>query len=100
MQIRLFCNRVERLDPAYRRYLERAIIHEFRLDGCPIRFDLVGKEQRYSEGETSLDYVPRQSDAQQHKARVRKMGEKAAEINRKHPEKRPKIFQEKAKHNQ
>jgi GTPase len=100
MQIRLFCNRVERLDPAYRRYLERAIIHEFRLDGCPIRFDLVGKEQRYREGETSLEYVPRQSDAQQRKARVRKMGEKAAEINRKHPEKRPKIIQKKAKHNQ
>ncbi len=100
MRIRFFCNRVERLDPAYRRYLERAIIHEFRLDGCPVRFDLVGKEQRYSEGETSQDYVPRQSDAQQHQARIRQMGEKAAEINRKHPEKRPKIFQKKAKHNQ
>lgn len=99
MQIRLFCNRIERLDPAYRRYLERAIIHEFRLSGCPVRFDLVGKERRYQEGETSMDYVPRQSDKQQHEARLRKMGENAVEINRKHPEKRPKIVQEKAAHN-
>lgn len=99
MQIRLFCNRVERLDPAYRRYLERAIIHEFRLSGCPVRFDLVGKERRYQERETSIDYVPRQSDAQQREARVRKMGPNAAEINRKHPEKRPKIIQDKAQHN-
>ena len=99
MQIRLFCNRVERLDPAYRRYLEKAIVHEFRLSGCPVRFDLVGKERRYQEGETLLDYVPRQSDEQQNRARVRKMGEDAAEMNRKHPEKRPRIVQEKADHN-
>lgn len=99
MQIRLFCNRVERLDPGYRRYLERAIIHEFRLSGCPVRFDLVGKERRYQEGETGIDYVPRQTDEQQHKSRIRKMGENAAEINRKHPERRPRIVQEKAAHN-
>jgi len=99
LQIRLFCNRIERLDPSYRRYLERAIIHEFRLEGCPVRFDLVGKERRYQEGETGIDYVPHQSDAEQHEARIRKMGENAVEINRKHPERRPKIFQEKAAHN-
>ena len=99
LQIRLFCNRVERLDPAYRRYLERALIHEFRLSGCPVRFDLVGKEKRYQEGETGIDYVPRQSDQQQRDARIRKMGENAAEIDRKHPERRPKITQKKAAHN-
>ncbi len=99
MQIRLFCNRVERLDPAYRRYLERAILHEFRLNGCPVRFDLVGKDRRYEESEASIDYVPRQSDQQQHEARVRKMGENADKLNRKHPERRPKIIQEKAQHN-
>ncbi|MGK0176635.1 MAG: GTP-binding protein [Lentimonas sp.] len=99
MQIRLFCNRVERLDPAYRRYLERAIIHEFRLSGCPVRFDLVGKERRYQEGDPSMDYVPRQSDTLQHKARIRKMGDNAVELNREHPEKRPKIVQKKAPHN-
>ena len=99
LQIRLFCNRVERLDPAYRRYLERAIIHEFRLSGCPVRFDLVGKERRYQEGKTGIDYVPRQSDRKQHEARVRKMGENAAEIDRKHPEKRPKIVQTKPAQN-
>ena len=99
VKIRLFCNRVERLDPTYRRYLERAIIHEFQLNGCPVRFDLVGKERRYKEGETSIDYVPRQSDQQQHEARVRKMGENAVKMDSKHPEKRPKIIQEKAAHN-
>ncbi|MFP4166678.1 MAG: ribosome biogenesis GTPase Der [Opitutales bacterium] len=51
LRLRLYCNRVERLEPAYRRYLERALIKEFRLHGCPIRFDLVGKEKRYSEEE-------------------------------------------------
>lgn len=99
IQVRLFCNRVERLDPSYRRYLERAIIHEFRLEGCPVRFDLVGKERRYQAGETSMDYVPRQSDELQHEARVLKMGENAAKLDRKHPERRPKIVQKKAAHN-
>ena len=44
-----FCNRIERLDPSYRRYLEKAILHEFALRGCTIRFDLIGKERRYEE---------------------------------------------------
>ena len=99
VRIRLFCNRVEHLDPTYRRYLERAIIHEFRLGGCPIRFDLAGKEKRYQDGETEMDYVPRQSDAEQQEARIQKMGANAAEIDKKHPERRKKIVQKKAAHN-
>jgi GTP-binding protein len=97
LRIRFFCNRVERLDPSYRRYLEKAIIHEFKLSGCPVRFDLVGKEKRYEEGGDNAG--PRQSDTIQNKARVRKMGEDANKLDTKHPERRAKIVQKKAAHN-
>ncbi|MFP4157743.1 MAG: ribosome biogenesis GTPase Der [Opitutales bacterium] len=97
LKLRFYCNRVERLDPGYRRYLEKAIIHEFQLSGCPVRFDLVGKERRYEEGES--EHAPRQSDHIQNKNRVRKMGEDAAKLDRKHPERRQKIAQKKAAHN-
>ncbi len=97
LRIRFFCNRVERLDPGYRRYLEKAIIHEFRLNGCPVRFDLVGKARRYEEGEG--ENVPRQSDSIQNKARIRKMGPDAAKMDTKHPERRKRITQVKAAHN-
>lgn len=97
LRIRFYCNRVERLDPGYRRYLENALIHEFRLNGCPVRFDLVGKDKRYEEGEGEV--APRQSDRVQNKNRVRQMGENAAKIDRKHPERRNKITQTKAAHN-
>ena len=99
LKIRLFCNRVERLDPSYRRYLEKAIIHEFRLSGCPVRFDLVGKERRYQESIDTIEFAPRQSDAIQDRARLRKMGPDAAKIDRKHPEQRAKVIQKKAAHN-
>lgn len=97
LRVRFYCNRIERLDPSYRRYLEKAIIHEFRLSGCPVRFDLVGKERRYEDGEGEL--APRQNRTLQNKARVRKMGEDAAKLDTKHPERRPKILQQKAAHN-
>jgi GTP-binding protein len=95
LRIRFFCNRVERLEPSYRRYLEKAIIHEFQLNGCPVRFDLVGKERRYEEGEG--EGAPRQSREIQDKNRIRKQGDKAFE--KKHPERRKKIVQKKASHN-
>lgn len=47
-RIRIFCNRAHKLDDNYRRYLERGFTSEFDLGGCPLRFELVGKEQRYS----------------------------------------------------
>ena len=97
LRIRFFCNRIERLDPGYRRYLEKAIIHEFRLSGCPVRFDLVGKERRYEEGEGEI--APKQSDTIQNKARLRKMGPDAAKLDTKHPERRARITQKKADHN-
>jgi GTP-binding protein len=44
-RIRLFCNREEKLTEQYRRYLEAGLIKELGLNGCPIYFDLVGKEK-------------------------------------------------------
>lgn len=42
-RIRLFCNSEERFDDNYKRYLEAGFQKEFKLSGCPIRFELVGK---------------------------------------------------------
>ena len=97
LKIRFYCNRIERLDPGYRRYLEKALIHEFRLNGCQVRFDLIGKDKRYEVGESEV--APRQSDTIQNRNRVRKMGKNAAKLDRKHPEQRKKITQKKAAHN-
>ena len=45
-RIKLFCNREEKLTEQYRRsYLENGLVEEFGLNGCPIYFDLVGKEK-------------------------------------------------------
>ncbi|MCC6414991.1 MAG: ribosome biogenesis GTPase Der, partial [Opitutaceae bacterium] len=44
-RIRVFCNREDKLAESYRRYLEAGVIEEFGLDGCPVYFDLVGKEK-------------------------------------------------------
>ncbi len=44
-RIKLFCNREEKLSEQYRRYLEAGIVEEFDLKGCPIYFDLVGKDR-------------------------------------------------------
>ncbi len=44
-RIKLFCNREEKLTEQYRRYLEAGLVEEFGLNGCPIYFDLVGKER-------------------------------------------------------
>lgn len=46
---RIFCNRAGMLDDAYRRYLQKEFIRHFRLGGCPVTFDLKGKEMRYRE---------------------------------------------------
>ncbi len=44
-RIKLFCNREEQLTESYRRYLEAGLVDEFGLNGCPVYFDLVGKEK-------------------------------------------------------
>ena len=48
-RIKLFCNKEERLNDQYKRYLEKGIQQKFGLSGCPLKFSLAGKEQRYSE---------------------------------------------------
>lgn len=45
---RVFCNRATKLDEPYRRYLQRGFIRQFALGGCPVRFELRGKEVRYA----------------------------------------------------
>ncbi len=49
-RIKLFCNREEKLTEQYRRYLEAGLVEEFDLKGCPIFFDLVGKERDETRG--------------------------------------------------
>ena len=44
-RIKVFCNREEKLTESYRRYLEAGIVDKFGLNGCPVYFDLVGKEK-------------------------------------------------------
>jgi GTP-binding protein len=46
-RLKLFCNRAERLQEPYRRYLEKNLLKDLDLHACPFRFDLVGKEERY-----------------------------------------------------
>ena len=53
-RIKIFCNTSMSLTESYRRYLESGVIEEFRLHGCPVHFDLIGKEKA-----PRPDYVPR-----------------------------------------
>lgn len=46
-RFRVFCNKAGRLDESYRRYLEKGLVEAFGLHGCPIHFQLIGKEQRF-----------------------------------------------------
>lgn len=45
MRIKIFCNQERRLDESYRRYLESGLVEKFKLGGCPILFDLIGKKK-------------------------------------------------------
>lgn len=49
-RFKLFCNREDKLSEQYRRYLEAGIVEEFDLAGCPIYFDLVGKQKDETRG--------------------------------------------------
>jgi GTP-binding protein len=51
-RIKLFCNREEKLNDQYKRYLEKGIQEKFGLSGCPLKFSLAGKEARYKEEKT------------------------------------------------
>jgi GTP-binding protein len=48
-KIRMFCNRETKLEDSYKRYLLKGFQTTFDLDGCPVLFQLVGKEVRYGE---------------------------------------------------
>ncbi|MDR2812350.1 MAG: ribosome biogenesis GTPase Der [Puniceicoccales bacterium] len=48
-QLKIFCNRLQRLMQSYRQYLENNIREAFDLMGCPLIFDFIDKEERYTE---------------------------------------------------
>jgi GTPase len=56
-RIKIFCNNGEAMSESYRRYLESGVIEEFRLNGCPIHFDLIGKEKN-----PRPDFLPRREE--------------------------------------
>ncbi len=45
-RIRIYCNQEMRLEDSYKRYLETGFNDAFQLNGCPIKFDLIGKKPR------------------------------------------------------
>jgi GTP-binding protein len=45
-RIKMFCNTATSLTESYRRYLEKGVIEEFKLNGCPVLFDLIGKDKQ------------------------------------------------------
>ncbi len=45
---RIYCNRATKLADSYRRYLQNGFNKHFDLAGCPLRFELKGKEKRFS----------------------------------------------------
>lgn len=47
-KFKLFCNRATKLDDGYKRYLQSGFIDTFQLNGCPVQFELKGKEVRYA----------------------------------------------------
>lgn len=48
-RVKLFCNREEKLNDQYKRYLEKGIQQRFGLSGCPLKFSLAGKEARFTQ---------------------------------------------------
>ncbi len=75
-RIKLFCNREEKLTEQYRRYLEAGLVDEFGLNGCPIYFDLVGKE--YREIGERLDAAARREKANVKKPKWREQEKQEA----------------------
>lgn len=45
-RIRIYCNQEMRLEDSYKRYLEAGFNDAFQLNGCPVKFDLIGKKPR------------------------------------------------------
>ncbi len=62
--IRLYCNRAEKLDEGYARHLAAGVQTAFKLHGCPIKFDLVGKprpERRLFHKDNTLGFRAKQA---------------------------------------
>lgn len=45
-RIKIFCNQTSRLEDGYKRYLMNGFNNAFKLDGCPIEFEFIGKKKR------------------------------------------------------
>ncbi|MCF7687660.1 MAG: ribosome biogenesis GTPase Der [Cephaloticoccus sp.] len=69
-RIKIFCNRDDKLSESYRRYLEAGIVDEFNLQGCPVYFELVGKEKHeagtpYTSKNTLINPTPKWKAAEE-----------------------------------
>ena len=69
-RVKMFCNREEKLTEQYRRYLEAGLVKEFGLDGCPVYFDLVGKD-RYTDGARPIPMAKERPEAAVPKWKIR-----------------------------
>ena len=63
--IRLFCNQAAHLDERYQRFLETGFLSEFKLKGCPVRFQLIGKPARRDRFFTPPEKILRKAHAEQ-----------------------------------
>lgn len=45
-KIKVFCNQAMRLEEGYKRYLMSGFNNAFKLEGCPIEFEFIGKKKR------------------------------------------------------
>lgn len=46
-RIKLFCNQSKKLNDSYKRYMQAQVVEAFKLEGCPIVFDMVNKKNPY-----------------------------------------------------
>lgn len=46
-RIKLFCNQGKKLHDSYKRYMQSKVVEAFKLEGCPVVFDLVNKKNPY-----------------------------------------------------
>ncbi len=46
-RVKLFCNQAKKLNDSYKRYMQSAIVEAFRLEGCPVVFDMINKKNPY-----------------------------------------------------